>query len=360
MTTQKSKQKNYRGHNIGKDYVGGDQINSLIGKIIGDNNVTNIHYIATSKFRLTEEDEKKFSSFIPDNKVSEFRNLIERIEFSYELYDFDIALGFIDEANKIYHNHPILLILSGLCEYAVLDKLEVVKHPYLIIKSVKLFEKARVVHQELGEYRGWNHGVASHFKEILEDNIEIIKNHKNWYDSTNKQVQYYKAIAKHLIHFENCFRISGDIEYLKEFISHLTGNEGYPWFNISDNKLVEDLGVDIFDNGAEGMIVYLNSMVVKEDPNYVVPETKYGSYFDTPGNRGAVGSSKQRVRIISISLLIFAIMIGVVFLFFANMPLVVKILLLLYPLLIWSLSHQFNGNLSAFQKISKLIYDRIK
>lgn len=358
--TQRIKQRNYKGDNIGRDYVGGDKVNALIGKIVGSHNVTNIHVVTSSKFKLSEEDEKKFSSFIPEDKISEFRNLIERIEFSYELYDLNSALSFIEEANKIYHNHPMLLVLSGLCEYSVLDKIEVIKYPEQLIKSVKLFEKAREVHGELGVYRGWNTGVAHHFYEILQANIEQIKEHKTWYDTTNQYIQYYKVIAKHLIHLENCFRISASTQYLKEFVNHLAGYEGYAWFNISENGDVTDLGISIFDGGAEGMITYLSNLISKHEEGYIIPEIKYGSYFETPGKKSEIKDSKRRLRVFSITIISSVILLVSLFLVFSKMSWTTKILVFLYPLLIWGLSHQFGGKLSVFQRIAKLVENVIR
>jgi tetratricopeptide (TPR) repeat protein len=353
------KQKNKEGDNIGNDYVGGDKVNSLIGKIIGNHNVTNIHIASTEKIKISKEDEKKYSDFIPKDKLPEFKNLIERIEFLCELGDYEEAKEFIEEANRIYHNHPILLNLHGLCEYAVLDKVEVIKHPWYINKTIKLFEKAREVDDYLSDYYGWNKSISMHFYKILIEYIEAVKNDVSWYFQSNQHRSYYKAIAKHLLHLENCFKIHQDPFYLKVFVNHLSGYEGYPWFDIDFKGTVHDLGNGIFENGAKGELDKLVIKIKEIDLEYIPPEIKYGDYFAEPKNAPSMRSKWQRLRILVFMVVALTIVSLTLIWSFSHADIKSKILLFLLPIAIWGVSHPFNDELSILQRIAKSINEKV-
>lgn len=357
--TRSTKQKNISGHNIAADYVGGDKINSLIGKIIGNHNITNINILSSSKYKLTEEDENKFKSFVPEGKIAEFKNLIERIEFLCDLGDYEEAKGFIEEANKIYHNHPILLVLNGLCEYATLDKVEVIKHPELINKTIKLFEKAREVDEGLANYYGWNESIAQHFYEILAKYIEAIRKQVSQYFSVWRHIDYYKAIAKHLIHLENCYKINEETFYLKEFVLHLSGYKGYAWFNITPSGQKRDLGTEIFDGGATNQLNWLVQLIRIHESEYTPPDIQYGNYFDDPQPRNNLNGINRKVKIIrNVALSISTIGI-ILFLYFGNMQIYVKLLIVFCPILIWGLSHPFGEKMSLLQRFSIFLMKKI-
>lgn len=358
--TKRVKQKNQEGHNVGNDYIGGDKfVNSLIGKIIGNHNVTTIHLSPPSKFKLSKEDEEKFSSFIPEDKIAEFKNLIERIEFLCDLNDYEKAKIFIEEASKIYHNHPILLVFHGLCEYNTLNKTEVILHPKLFTKTVKLFEKAREINESLSQSYGWGYSIAEHFYELLSKYIEAIRKQVRQYFSENRHIGYYKAIAKHLIHLENCYKISNNTFYLKEFILHLSGHKSYAWFNITPSGLTSDLGIGIFEGGANSQIEYLNAEIKKQEPQYILPELYYGDYFDDPKPRRKIKRKNIRSKLLAL-IPIIGILTGIGFLFFYdNVSVIFVILFIIYSISIWLFSHPFNHQLSIFQKLAKFFEKKL-
>jgi hypothetical protein len=326
MTTKINKQSNKKGHNIASDYVGGDKkINNLIGNFFGDNNTANINIYSDVRYRLSREDEAKFKDFVPENKIAEFKNLIERIEFLSELGAYDEAKEFIEQANRIYHNHPVLLTLNGLCEYGTIDKLEVIKNPWMMNRITKLFEKAREVDKGLVDYYGWNSWISRHFFEILEKNIESIKErgyHQHYL--AHKNVDYYKAIAKHIIHFENCYKINEETYYLKEFVLHLCGHKGYPWFNINSSGNVLDLGKNIFEGGAEKLLKRIVNQIKIHEENYFPPEIKYGGYFNIPRPKNELDRHGRKIRVISFLAILLALGILMIVSIRPQKPLPVK------------------------------------
>lgn len=356
--TKKISQKNKTGHNIAADYVGGDKVNALIGSIIGSNNTSNIYISSPERYKLNEKDKEKFKGFVPENKIAEFKNLIERIEFLTELGSYHEAKVFVEQANAIYHNHPVLLTLNGLSEYGILDKLEVIKYPWLMDRITKLFEKAREVDSELADYYGWNSWISSHFFSILQNNIQSIIQY-NKFRIKYRNIDYYKAIAKHIIHLENCFRINEETFYLKEFVLHLCGHKNYAWFNIDSAGKVADLGRNIFDGGAEKRLNELLELIQKHEQNYCLPEIRYGDYFSRPEAKRDIDKGAWKIRTFSALLVAFAI-VGIILVFNSwGIPFHIKLSILFSFLFTWAASHPFGNRLSYLQRLAKWIEAKI-
>lgn len=349
-------QKNEEGHNIAGDYIGGHKnVDSLI---IGDHNTITV--VLNKSYELSKDELEKFKSYIPDNsKFPEFKNLIERIEFMCELEEYAEAKRFISEANCIYHNHPVLLDLNGLCEYATLDKVEVIKKPELIRKTIKLFEKAREIDEDIADFNGWNSSIALHFYEILSTQINTIKIRASRYIESYRHNDYYKAVAKHLIHFENCYRIHNDHLYIKEYILHLSGHKGYAWFHVYTSSKELDLGVGIFEGGAKNKLNKLVAQMEALDPSYMQPELKYGNYFEEPQPKNLVFHVNKAAQIIFYSILT-AVVIGVSVLFlYVEMELILKIILVGYPILLALILHPLGNRKSVLQRLSSFLIRKL-
>lgn len=352
-------QKNKEGHNIAGDYIGGDKINSLIGKIKGDNNITKISVLLKSNYKPSKDDTEKFESYMHTDKIPEFKNLIDRIVFLCDLGKPEEAKKFISEANCISHNHPFLLNLNGYCEYVTLDLIEVIRRPQLIQKTIKLVEKAREVDMELASYYNSNQIIAKHFFKILSNLIELTRDKASHRLESYRSNDYYKAIAKHLIHFENCYRIHNDSLYIKEFVLHLSGYRDYPWFNLLPNGETQDFGAGIFEGGAINKLDNLVKQILALDPSYTKPELNYGDYFTEPQPRDLVSQVNKKVQIIFYSILT-AVVIGISVIFlYVEMDLTLKIILVVYPIILGAILHPYGNRKSMLQRFSSFLIRKL-
>ncbi|MEM1328506.1 MAG: hypothetical protein AAGI23_21300 [Bacteroidota bacterium] len=352
-------QTNSQGHNVKGDYYkGGDEVNSIIGRIEGDNNTTNLYFGTIRNLKLDEDDEKNFGRYvILTDRLCEFKNLIERIEFYCELYFFNEAMELIREANKIYHNHPMLLALHGLCEYALLDKLELIRYPEILSKTIKLFQKLEelhtdrtVVHLDLDKV------VGDHLYTFISSSIKGIVRNTAHFITDSKAISYYKVIAKYLIHYENCYEINRNTKYLKEYVFHLSGHRSYAWFmKVMDDEII-DHGIGIFEGGAEKHLAKLIDIIKKAEPNYIPPQVKYGDYFKPPKTESTRRVSYGFLEILAIVLVVTYLVMISWLLLSTSIPKHLILLILIFPPIVWIISHPFNGKISLLQRIIEYFY----
>ena len=182
---------------------------------------------------------------------------------------------------------------------------------------IHLFKKAKELEPKSEYYNTLAPVTAEGFYSIVNEYIVKIQDDAPRYFRLDRQKLYYSAIAKIFNHFESCFEIWNDTEYLKEYVLHLSGYRRYAWFNMDRNNKIEDLGIGIFRGGASIKLRDLITKIKEKEPNYLPPKIKYGYYFElvSPISNSSKISNKRLYwswifAIIILCCLIFPIFIG--------------------------------------------------
>ena len=115
----KLEQHNIDGHNIGGDYISGNKIEQINGIIydISNNKAVIINISQQIADKLRPEDVTEFGKDVAENRILEYKNLLSIIDHHCDLSQYNEAFEFVKEANKICHNHHILLCYHALCVY---------------------------------------------------------------------------------------------------------------------------------------------------------------------------------------------------------------------------------------------------
>jgi hypothetical protein len=279
-------------HSGSGDNIAGNKILN----IIRDQKVTNVQIENADKLR--PEDEKEFGDDVARNRIKEYRNLLNRIDFHADLGEFDTANNFVQEANLICHNHHIILSYNALCIYALSDVKKLTTDNSITDKILKLLNKAKELNNLSKYHMNISATIAKNFYNLLKDSIFYLRDNapKNWRRiSLERQQLYYEAIVRHLFKLETCFEIHQNTDYLKTFINHLCGHEGYPWINLTESGEI-DFGSIFLGEPTTAKLKKLEKRIRDFEPSYQMPEILYGNYFDTPLSKKDFFSIKERQK----------------------------------------------------------------
>ncbi len=287
------------GDNVARDKV---------MNIIKDQNVTNIQIENADKLR--PEDEKEFGEDVARNRIKEYRNLLNRIDFHCDLGEFDTAKNFVQEANIICHNHHIILSYNSLCIYALSNVKYLTADDNVTDKILKLLNKAKELNTDSQYEQNISATIGKHFFNLIRENLQYLKETapKNWRRiSIERQQLYYKAIVLLLFKLETCFEIHQDTRYLKAFVNNLCGQDGYAWIKLTENGEI-DFGYMFLGEPTVNKLQKLEDKIKQFERNYTIPEILYGDYFDTPLSKKEIFSIRKRQKYFGI----ITILIGVV------------------------------------------------
>ncbi len=354
-------QSNTSGHNIGGDYIAGNkvEVESIIIEASKEKAVI-INVSQQIPDTLLDEDKKEFRGYILNERILEYKNLLNQTHFNCELLKYSEALNFIKEANKICHNHHIVLSYHALCIYATSKVNDLLTKDELTTLIIHLLKKAKELNPNSEYYNRIAPLIGDNFYSIINEYIVKIQDDAPKYFRIDRQKLYYSAVAKSFIHFESCFEIWEDTKYLKEYVLHLSGYRRYAWINIEKNNKIEDLGSGIFKDGALGKLKDLINQIKQIEPNYIPPLLKYGYYFELvqPTLSDSERLSKKRLYA-SWILVILALICSTYPLFVGN----IREVLIFYTLFILTasiFSPCGKHNLNILQKITIWILNKIK
>ena len=189
-------------HSGDGDIVGGDKISKGINLVNSSNNhissfITNHNHFF--KENLSEEDKKEFENDVNNDAIRPYKNLISRIGFHLDEYEFQSARDLINDAKTVWHKYHTLLLYDAYTLFVTSssnqliikdDVIRKIKNLILLAKKQKedklYFEICEAIAETFYDF------IVKNVDKLHKDSLERIKNFRDNY----KFYDYYYAMLR--------------------------------------------------------------------------------------------------------------------------------------------------------------------